>query len=113
VRVVRVGLAVVAGVEQPCPGGQLCRHVDDPLTGLEQSLSQRTPDTVRASIAQTRSGHALVYLRMAAYPARSVVKRPAPSSCWSWSMTSMVADSLWGSTPDDDLLHVCSLRSYR
>ncbi len=41
VRVVGVGLAVVAGVEQPSPGRQLRRDVDHPLTVGEQPLSQR------------------------------------------------------------------------
>ena len=35
VSVVGVGLAVVAGVEEPHPGGELGRHVDDLLAGLE------------------------------------------------------------------------------
>jgi len=48
VSVVGVGLAVVPGVEQPHPRGQLGRHVDDDLAGLEQPLSQGTTGTVGA-----------------------------------------------------------------
>jgi hypothetical protein len=43
-----VRLAVVAGVEQPDPGRELGRDIDDVLTARKQSLRQRTPDTVRA-----------------------------------------------------------------
>jgi hypothetical protein len=46
VRVVRVGLAVVAGVEEPDPGGELGRDVNDLLTVLEQSLRERSAGTV-------------------------------------------------------------------
>ena len=48
VRVVRVGLAVVPGVEQPHPRGQLGRDVDDDLTGLQQPLRQGPAGTVGA-----------------------------------------------------------------
>jgi hypothetical protein len=41
VGVVCVGLAVVAGVEQPRPGAELGRHVDHVLPVGEQSLRQR------------------------------------------------------------------------
>jgi len=43
-----VGLAVVPGIEQPHPSGQLRRHVHDHLTGLEQPLSQRPAGAVSA-----------------------------------------------------------------
>jgi hypothetical protein len=43
-----VGLAVVPGVEEPDPGGQLGRHVDDVFTGLEEPLRERTSRTVGA-----------------------------------------------------------------
>ena len=46
VRVQRVGLAVVAGVEEPDPGGELRRDVNDPLTGRDQPLGQRTARAV-------------------------------------------------------------------
>jgi hypothetical protein len=59
VRVAGVGLAVVAGVEETDPGGELGRYVEDSLTGLEQPLGQGPSDTVGApSTAQTRSGQA-------------------------------------------------------
>jgi hypothetical protein len=99
VRVVGVGLAVVPRVEQAHPGGQLGRDVDDVLTGLEQPLGQGTAGTVGALDRQVRSGQALTDARIAAYPALSVLNRPRPSSrSWS-STTTIVADSLWGSTP--------------
>ena len=47
-RVQRVGLAVVAGVEQPHPGSELGRHVHHVLAGLQQPLRQRTTRTVAA-----------------------------------------------------------------
>jgi hypothetical protein len=48
VRVVRVGLAIVSGVEQPCSGRQLRGHVDYVLAIGEQPLGQRAPGAVAA-----------------------------------------------------------------
>jgi len=48
VRVVRVALAGVAGVEHPDAGGQLRRHVPYPLTVGEQPLRQRPAGAVGA-----------------------------------------------------------------
>ena len=48
VRVAGVGLAVVAGVEQPDPGGELGRDVDDLLAVLEEPLRQRPAGAVAA-----------------------------------------------------------------
>ena len=48
VGVVGVGLAVVAGVEEPDPGSELRRDVDDLLAVLEQSLGERSAGTVAA-----------------------------------------------------------------
>jgi hypothetical protein len=50
-------------------------------------------------MAQTRSGHRDTVLRIAAYPALSVSNRPVASTVSRSSTTSIVADSLWGSTP--------------
>jgi len=47
-RVVSVGLAVVAGVEQSRPRGQLCGHVDNMLAVGQQALRQRATGTVAA-----------------------------------------------------------------
>ena len=47
----RVGLAVVAGVEEPHPGGELGWDVEDVLAGLRESLRPRPP--------MVRCGHAL------------------------------------------------------
>jgi len=46
VGVAGVGLAVVTGVEEPHPGGELGRHIDHPFAGGDESLGQRTPGTV-------------------------------------------------------------------
>ena len=54
-----VGLAVVAGVEEPDPGGELRWHVDHLLAVLEQTLREGTagavaslnrPDPLRPSL---------------------------------------------------------------
>ena len=43
-----VGRAVASGVEQPDPGCQLGRDVDDVIAGFEESLRERAPSTVGA-----------------------------------------------------------------
>jgi len=48
VRIECVGLAVVAGVEEPDPGGELGRHVHDVLAGLEEPLSKGATSAVGA-----------------------------------------------------------------
>jgi hypothetical protein len=48
VGVVGVGLAVVAGVEEPDPGGELGRHVDHVFPVLKQSLGQGPSGAVAA-----------------------------------------------------------------
>ena len=48
VRVVRVGLAVVPGVQRPGPGRELRRDVDDVLAVGQQPLRQRPAGTVAA-----------------------------------------------------------------
>jgi hypothetical protein len=45
---VGVGLAVVTGVEQPRPGGELGGHIHHVLPVGQQPLRQRTPCTVAA-----------------------------------------------------------------
>jgi hypothetical protein len=54
--IVGVALAVVAGVEEPDPGGELRGNVDDLLAVLEESLRER-PAPLLPSTAQTRSDH--------------------------------------------------------
>jgi hypothetical protein len=66
VRVEGVGLAVVPSVEQAHSGGQLGRHVEHLLTGLDQPLRQRATGAIGALDAHTRFGHARTYLRIAA-----------------------------------------------
>ena len=103
-----VGLAVVPGVEQPHPRGQLGRDVHDDLAGLEQPLRQRTARTVGALDRPHRAGHALTYVSIAAYPARSVANRPVAELAF------VVVDDLdrgrqlVGIDPDDDLLHAAA-----
>jgi len=48
VRVAGVGLAVVAGVEETDPGGELGRDVDDLFAVFEESLRERPPGAVGA-----------------------------------------------------------------
>ena len=48
VRIQRIGLAVMAGVEEPHPRGQLRRNIEDLFAGLDQALRQRTTGTVGA-----------------------------------------------------------------
>ena len=45
-RIECVGLAVVTGVEEPNPGSELGRDVDDALAVLEQPLGQRSAGAV-------------------------------------------------------------------
>jgi hypothetical protein len=45
VRVMGVALAAVTGVQQPCPGGQLGRHIEHVFAGLQQPLRQRPGDS--------------------------------------------------------------------
>ena len=69
------------------------------------------PTPFAPSTAHTRPGQALTYLRIAEYPARSVVNRPEPS-IRSWpSTTSMVADNLCGSTPMTTCSNCCMCSS--
>ena len=58
VGVAGIGLAVVTGVEEPDPGRELGRDIDDVLARLEESLRQWTSGPLLPSIAQTRSDHA-------------------------------------------------------
>jgi hypothetical protein len=92
-------LRFVAGVEDPDPCSELGRHVDDVLTGLEQPLRQRPtgaqtpldrpcPVRTRGNVLPHRGEASLV----GAEPT-------GPSRFSPASMTSIVADSLWGSTP--------------
>jgi hypothetical protein len=41
-----IGLVVVAGVEQPDPGGELRRDVDDVFAVLEEPLRERASETL-------------------------------------------------------------------
>ena len=48
VRIQGVGLAVVAGAEEPDSRGELRRDIDDPFAGFDQSLRERTPRAIGA-----------------------------------------------------------------
>ena len=48
VSIQRVGLAVVSGIKEPDPGGELGRDIHDMLTGLQEPLGQRPACTVCA-----------------------------------------------------------------
>ena len=57
VRVGGVGLAALAGIEDPGPGGELGRHIQHLFPVGQEPLGERAADPVRASTAQIRSGH--------------------------------------------------------
>jgi hypothetical protein len=56
VRVDWIGLAAVAGGEDPHLRGQLRRHVEDDLTVVHEPVRNVLPDAIAALDAQTRSG---------------------------------------------------------
>ena len=99
VGVAGIGLAVVAGVEEPDPGGELGRHVHDMLAGLEQTLRQRAAGAVGSLDRPDPVGPGLHVGPHRGVAGLVGANRPEPSSFSCWSTTSMVADSLWGSTP--------------
>ncbi len=76
-------------------------------TTVSPSASSRCasgrPAPLLPSTAHIRSGNAATCRRIAAYPALSVVNRPVASTVSRSSTTSIVADSLWGSTPMNTL----------
>ena len=105
-RVVGVGLAVVAGVEQPDPGRELRRDVDDLLAVLEESLRQRPAGSVAALDRPDplRPGRGVLAHRCVAGP---VGGEPARAQ----QLLTLVDDldggrQLVGIDPDDDVLHV-------
>ena len=101
VRVGGVGLAALPGGEDPRPGGQLRRDVDDLLAVGQQPHARcagRCP--LQPSIAQTRSGHRRgVAPASPRSPSRSVPNRPPPTTASSAAITSIVTDRLCGSIP--------------
>jgi hypothetical protein len=94
VRVVGVGLALVAGVEEPRAGRQLRGDVNDVLAVREQPLRQRPAGAVAALDRQTRSGQARACLPIAASPALSALSLPVARTVSFPLTTSMVTDSL-------------------
>jgi len=105
VSIQRVGLAVVAGVEQPDPGRQLGRDVNNVLAGLDQPLGQRStgavgaldrPDPVRPGlhVGQHRGVPALI----GGEPAR-------PQQVFLLVHDLDGGRQLVGVDPDDDLFH--------
>jgi len=96
----------VAGVEQPDAGNELGWDVDDVLAGLEQPLGEGTADAVGAL-----DGPDPVLPGPSVGPHRGIAGlvggEPTRAEQFSWpSTTSIVADSLSGIDPDDDVLHV-------
>jgi hypothetical protein len=63
---VGVGLAVVAGFEQPRPGGELGWNVDHLLPVGQRPLRQGGPAPLLPSTAHTRSGQGATCLRIVA-----------------------------------------------
>jgi len=115
VRIKSVGLAVVPGVEKPDPGSELRRDVDHLLASLEQPLGQGStsavgalnrPDPLRPRLRVPQQR------RVAGLIGREPT--PEPRNLSRSSTTSIVADSLWGSTPIMICCKCCSrLFSYR
>jgi hypothetical protein len=79
------------GNEEPDPGDELRRDVEDLLAVFEQALRQKPAGSVAALDPHARSGQAPEYWRIATWPAGSVVNRPEPSSFSCSSTTSIVA----------------------
>jgi hypothetical protein len=65
VRVVGVGLPVVAGVEQPHPSAELRWHVDHPFASASSRCANGRPAPLLPSTAKVRCGHVLTYVRIA------------------------------------------------
>lgn len=63
VGVTGIWFAVVAGVEEPDPDSEHHWNVDHMLAGLEQSLRQRSPDSVRGRHGPDRIGPRLGVVR--------------------------------------------------
>ena len=105
-----VGLAVVAGVEQPDPGGELRRDVDDLLAVLEEPLRQRPAGTVAALDRPDplRPGLDVLAHRGVAGPVGGEPTRAE-------QLLVLVDDldrgrQLVGIDPDDDVLSMCCSR---
>ena len=105
VRVVGVGLAVVPGVEEPDPGGELGGDVDDVLAGLEQPLCQRPAGAVGA-LDRPRPSRPRLDVRQHRRVPGPVGGEPALSE-----LAFVVVDDLdrrrqlVGIDPDDDAFH--------
>ena len=105
VRIARVGLAVVAGVEEPDASSELGRHVDDVFAGFEESLGQWAtcpvgsldgPDPVRPGLR--KGPH-----RRVAGPVGGEPPRPQESFIAVDDLDRR--GQLVGIDPDDHLLH--------
>ncbi|QWZ10178.1 hypothetical protein KRR39_10800 [Nocardioides panacis] len=67
--------------------------------GQHSRCANGRPAPLLPSTAQTRSGQRDTVFRIAVYPGLSVLNRPVASTVSCSSTTSIVAESLWGSTP--------------
>ena len=78
-------------------------HVDPVLAIGEQPLRQGPAGAVAAFHRPGARGHVRTYVRIAVYPDLSVPNRPLANTASRSSTTSIVADSLCGSTPMNTL----------
>ena len=113
VGVAGIGLAVVAGVEEPHPGSELGRHVHDVLAGLEEPLRQRPAGAV-ASL--DRPDPLRPVLRIG--PHRGVAGLVGAEPARAEQLLASVDDldrrrQLVGIDPDDHLRHRSPASSYR
>ena len=105
-RVSGVGLAALTGGEYPCPRGQLRGYIKNGFAVGHQALSDVPADAVAAldrphpvGVPTAGGEHGLVAVAVGAKPA-------LPKDTFRWSMTSMVAERLCGSTP----MMTCAIR---
>jgi hypothetical protein len=108
VRVVGVGLAAMAGVQESGPGCQLGRDIDHPLAGLQQPLRQRTAHA-EAALDCPLPVRPLVHVLPHGREAGLVGSEPARTE----DLLSLVDDldrgrQFMGIDPDDDSLHGCT-----
>jgi hypothetical protein len=108
VRVVGVGLAAMAGVQQTCPGCELGGDVDDALAGLQQPLSQRATHP-EAALDCPLSVRPLLHVFAHGREAGLVGSKPARSQ----DVLLLIDDldrgrQLVGIDPDDNSPHGCT-----
>jgi hypothetical protein len=105
-RVVGVGLAVVAGVEQPDPGSQLRGDVDDSFAVLEEALRERPAGAVAALDRPDPLGPGSGVLAHRDVAGLVGGEPPGPEPLLVFVDDLDRGRQLVGIDPDDDLLHV-------